>query len=118
MEVEDRVLGEERGDLRREPARPGRLLDDHAAGVATRRLLPVVIVLPVFFGWLRLEGERAGLYDTATGTLLYEFRVTGKAGEQLNVETVPTPVLTDRNDVGRMVMPGLKPCPFDPRRSL
>ena len=46
------------------------LLDDHAGGVATRRLLPVVIVLPVLFGWLRLEGERAGLYDTATGTLL------------------------------------------------
>ena len=47
------------------------LVDDHAGGTATRRLLPVVIVVPVLLGWLRLKGQRAGLYDTATGTLLF-----------------------------------------------
>jgi two-component system sensor histidine kinase/response regulator len=47
------------------------LVSDDAGGVATRRLLPIVIVVPVLVGWLRLEGERAGLYNTATGTLLF-----------------------------------------------
>ncbi len=47
------------------------LVSDHAGGAATRRLLPIVIVVPVLVGWMRLEGERAGLYDAATGTLLY-----------------------------------------------
>ena len=61
-------------------ARPeGGMMDvamaDHAGGAATRRLLPIVIVVPVLFGWLRLEGQRAGLYDTATGILLFTFSV-------------------------------------------
>jgi PAS domain S-box-containing protein len=47
------------------------VLDRHAAGTVTRRLLPGVIVVPALFGWLRLAGQRAGLYDTATGTLLF-----------------------------------------------
>ena len=37
MEVEDRPLGEERGDLRREPARARRLLDDDAAAGSPHR---------------------------------------------------------------------------------
>ena len=49
----------------------GVLMDEHDAGAATRRLLPIVIVVPVLLGWLRLRGERAGLYDTATGTMLF-----------------------------------------------
>ena len=32
------------------------LTDDHAGGAATRRLLPIVIVVPVLIGWLRLRG--------------------------------------------------------------
>ncbi len=47
------------------------LLDDHAAGTATRRALPLVVALPALLGWLRLQGQRAGLYDTATGTLIF-----------------------------------------------
>ena len=47
------------------------LMDDGAGGTATRRLLPIVTVVPVLIGWLRLQGQRAGLYDTATGTLLF-----------------------------------------------
>ena len=51
------------------------IVDEHAGGTATRRLLPIVIVVPILFGWLRLEGERAGVYDTATGTLLFTWSI-------------------------------------------
>jgi signal transduction histidine kinase len=43
---------------------------DSMGGMAMRRLLPLVIVLTVFTGWLRLVGERWGLYPTAFGTAL------------------------------------------------
>ena len=50
-------------------ARPDRGLmvlctSDYVGGVLARRLLPVVIVLPVFLGWLIRKGQLAGLYDT------------------------------------------------------
>ena len=38
-----------------------------AGGQLTRRLLPYAVVIPLTMGWLRLEGERAGLYQTAMG---------------------------------------------------
>jgi PAS domain S-box-containing protein len=41
-----------------------------AGGVIVRRFLPfVLLVIPLSF-WVRLAGERAGLYDTATGITL------------------------------------------------
>src|SRR4028119_1824664 len=39
-------------------------------GFLIRRLLPAAIVVPVVLGWLRLEGQRAGLYGTGIGVLL------------------------------------------------
>lgn len=36
-------------------------------GFLVRRLLPAVVIVPILLGWLRLEGERAGLYGTAVG---------------------------------------------------
>jgi signal transduction histidine kinase len=36
-----------------------------------RRLLPAAIGLPLGLGWLRLAGERAGLYDTVFGLTLF-----------------------------------------------
>ncbi|MBI3392841.1 MAG: two-component sensor histidine kinase [Nitrospirae bacterium] len=36
-------------------------------GVAARRLLPVAFLLPVALGWIRLWGQRAGLYGTEFG---------------------------------------------------
>jgi diguanylate cyclase (GGDEF)-like protein/PAS domain S-box-containing protein len=36
-------------------------------GKLARRLLPVATLVPLALGWLRLEGERAGLYPAAMG---------------------------------------------------
>jgi signal transduction histidine kinase/ActR/RegA family two-component response regulator len=41
------------------------------AGIAARRFLPFVFLIPVLTGSLRLAGERAGLYDTAFGVALH-----------------------------------------------
>lgn len=38
-----------------------------AGGVIARRLLPVVIGIPLLLGWIRLQGQRAGLYSTEFG---------------------------------------------------
>jgi PAS domain S-box-containing protein len=45
-------------------------------GVVTRRLLPFIIILPLVLGWLRLEGERNGLYSTEIGVALYAITTT------------------------------------------
>lgn len=50
---------------------PMRLMnEDSPAGLITRRLVPAIITLPILVGFLRLTGERAGLYDTAFGSAL------------------------------------------------
>ena len=41
-----------------------------AGGIMARRLLPIAILLPVVLGWLRIRGERLGLYDTEFGVAL------------------------------------------------
>lgn len=56
-------------------ARPGRgltvtIVDKGVSGVMVRRLLPAVIALPVVIGWLRLEGQRLGLYENELGVAL------------------------------------------------
>jgi PAS domain S-box-containing protein len=52
----------------RSPVR--RLVEDSAAGTLVRRALPIVVLLPVALGLLRLLGQRAGLYDLAFGTAI------------------------------------------------
>jgi len=42
-----------------------------AGGALARRLVPAIIVVPLLLGWLRLAGQRAGLYDTAGGAALF-----------------------------------------------
>lgn len=44
---------------------------DDAGGVLVRRLLAPVIVVPLVLGYLRVQGERQGLYTSPTGTGLY-----------------------------------------------
>ena len=39
-------------------------------GALARRVLPAVVILPIALGWLRLQGERGGLYDTEFGLSL------------------------------------------------
>lgn len=50
-------------------ARPGRgitrlLLSPGPGGLLMRRLFPALIVTFIFIGWLRLQGQRHGLFDT------------------------------------------------------
>jgi methyl-accepting chemotaxis protein len=57
-------------------ARPDRglmhVLTSHTAGgVMARRLLPAAVLVPVIMGWLRLEGERTGLYGFEFGLALF-----------------------------------------------
>ena len=40
---------------------------DSLGGQLARRLLPAAVLVPFVLGWLRLEGERRGLYSTAFG---------------------------------------------------
>ena len=41
---------------------------DDAGGIVLRRLMLAMIFLPVIIGWMRVQGERAGLYDSAFGS--------------------------------------------------
>jgi hypothetical protein len=57
-------------------AYPGRgfitvLTGDSAGGLLARRLLPAAILIPILLGWLRWQGERLGLYDTAFGVSVF-----------------------------------------------
>ena len=50
---------------------PVRLLTDQsAAGEVMRRILPVVILIPILLGLLRLLGEQQGYYDLTFGTAI------------------------------------------------
>jgi signal transduction histidine kinase len=56
-------------------ARPDRglmatITSEQGGGLMARRILPLAIGLPLIMGWLRLAGERAGLYKTEFGTAL------------------------------------------------
>jgi signal transduction histidine kinase len=52
----------------REPLRT--LRDKSTAGAVARYALPFVFGIPIMLGWLRLIGQRAGLYDLSMGTAL------------------------------------------------
>lgn len=53
------------------------VISDSPAGEVVRRLLPAGFVLPPLFGWLRLQGEFSGLYDTSVGTTLFASSLVG-----------------------------------------
>ncbi len=44
------------------------IIEPSATGALVRRALPVLLLLPVILGWIRLQGEYAGWYDLTTGT--------------------------------------------------
>jgi PAS domain S-box-containing protein len=43
---------------------------DEAGGSMARRLLPALLILPLVVGWLRLYGERAGIFGSEVGVAL------------------------------------------------
>lgn len=47
------------------------LMDEGAAGVLTRRLLPAALLAPVLLSIVRLAGESAGVYETEFGVSLF-----------------------------------------------
>jgi PAS domain S-box-containing protein len=47
-----------------------RLTEDGVAGALVRRAVPIIVLLPVALGLLRLLGQRLGLYDLAFGTAI------------------------------------------------
>ena len=47
------------------------LTGDTVSGLLARRLLPAAVILPFVLGWVGLQGQRAGLYDTEFGTALF-----------------------------------------------
>jgi signal transduction histidine kinase len=55
----------------RERGVPALLMDEGAAGVLTRRLLPAALIAPVVLGLIRLAGETAGFYETEFGVSLF-----------------------------------------------
>src|SRR5687767_7937410 len=54
----------------------GNLIADTLGGDLLRRLLPVAFVVPILFGWLRLQGQVAGYYETDLGTTLLVVAIT------------------------------------------
>ena len=40
---------------------------NHAGGIMARRLLPGIVVTPLIIGWLRVYGERAGVFGSEVG---------------------------------------------------
>jgi PAS domain S-box-containing protein len=57
-------------------ARPDRviareLFSQHHGGLMARRVLPLAILLPMIVGWLGLQGQKAGWYETEAGLALF-----------------------------------------------
>jgi PAS domain S-box-containing protein len=57
----------------REPCRT--LFEDSGAGLLARRSVPIMIGLPLVLGYLRLRGQRLGLYDTAMGAAIFAWTI-------------------------------------------
>jgi PAS domain S-box-containing protein len=49
---------------------------EDAAGLLARRLLPASIAIPATLGFLRIQGQRAGLYPSEFGTALFALATT------------------------------------------
>jgi diguanylate cyclase (GGDEF)-like protein/PAS domain S-box-containing protein len=49
----------------------GDLTGEGSGSVMARQFLPAVIFIPLFMGWIRLQGQYAGLYGTEFGLALY-----------------------------------------------
>jgi PAS domain S-box-containing protein len=59
------------------------LVSRSAVGMIARQSVPVVVIAPILLGWLRLEGERRGYYDTSFGTALLVLALIALLGVML-----------------------------------
>jgi signal transduction histidine kinase len=50
---------------------PAIIVDEGAAGILARRMIPAAVVIPLLFGWLRLRGERLGYVTLPFGVSMY-----------------------------------------------
>ena len=48
----------------------------HAGSVMARRLLPALLMIPLLIAWLRLYGERAGVFESEVGVVLVALAYT------------------------------------------
>jgi PAS domain S-box-containing protein len=48
----------------------------NTGGIIARKLLPALLTLPVIIGWLRINGERAGLFKSDEGVILVAITYT------------------------------------------
>jgi len=58
----------------------GLLVQDSAAALLVQSSLPGIVLVPMLTGLLTLEGERAGLFDTAFATAAMPCARTAKDG--------------------------------------
>ena len=49
---------------------------DDTGGIIARKLLPPLLILPVFIAWLRINGERAGIFKSDEGVVLVALTYT------------------------------------------
>ncbi len=52
------------------------LAADDTGGIIARKLLPPLMILPVFIAWLRINGEQAGLFKSDEGVVLVALTYT------------------------------------------
>jgi PAS domain S-box-containing protein len=70
---------------------------DSAGGRIARRLLPAALLVPLVFGWLRLQGQLAGWYGTEAGVALFALSNVLLFGALVWANAA----LLDRSDVSR-----------------
>lgn len=51
-------------------------ISDSTAGIISRRLVPPLTVLPIVIGWLRVHGERIGLFASEQGVVIVAITYT------------------------------------------
>jgi PAS domain S-box-containing protein len=59
------------------------LVDEGAVGIIARRAVPCMFIVPIALGWLRLQGELLGLYDTPFAIAVLTLALTAVLGALL-----------------------------------
>jgi len=61
---------------------------EYVGGMMARTVLPLMVMVPIFFGWLRWKGQTAGLYGTEFGIALRTMGEVATCGVLLWISTV------------------------------